>query len=320
MVDPDHVLQRTGHEEVLLLEPQALPFDPFVVRVEHLRDVLRTDLLVDGAVVLALVEGVEIERLARLRGPQAKQVDGVDVIAGDRRVVGDPHHHLIRDPPDLIASPLVVVGLGPAAELHRKRDLGPGDCPGIAESQPFVGPFDLPAVPDLLIEDPELIPDAITDGGNLQRGQRFEKTRRQPTEASVAQAGLFLLVEKGREIEPQLLHGRMGLVVNPQIQKVDSELGPEEELGRQVTDGSAPLQPIRLGRSHPPLQDPITDSVGEREVAVVERRHGRKSADGVEQAVGKCALERLDRRAVADVVTFVRANHGCSASGASAAR
>jgi hypothetical protein len=47
-VDAQHVLQRAGDEEVLLLEPQLLALDLLVVRVEHLGEVLGRDLLVDA--------------------------------------------------------------------------------------------------------------------------------------------------------------------------------------------------------------------------------------------------------------------------------
>jgi hypothetical protein len=60
-VDPDHVLQRARHEEVLLLEAQPLAPHELVVRVEDLGDVLGVHLLVHGAPVVPLVEGLEVE-------------------------------------------------------------------------------------------------------------------------------------------------------------------------------------------------------------------------------------------------------------------
>jgi len=40
-----------------------------------------------------------------------------------------------------------------AAELHFLRPLGPDDFPRIAEAQPLVRAFDLPAIHDFLLED-----------------------------------------------------------------------------------------------------------------------------------------------------------------------
>jgi hypothetical protein len=54
-----------------------------------------------------------------------------------------------------------------AAELHVEHGMGTGHLPGIALLQPFVSYFDLPAVTDVLIENAELIPEPVTDRGNL---------------------------------------------------------------------------------------------------------------------------------------------------------
>ena len=48
--DAEHVLQRTGDEEVLLLQPQLLALQLVVVRIQHLAEVLRRDLAVHRAV------------------------------------------------------------------------------------------------------------------------------------------------------------------------------------------------------------------------------------------------------------------------------
>ena len=60
-LQPEDVLQRTGHEEVLLRQPQPLARFRFVVGIQDLRDRLGRDLLVDRAVVVAGVERVECE-------------------------------------------------------------------------------------------------------------------------------------------------------------------------------------------------------------------------------------------------------------------
>ena len=98
--------------------------------------------------------------------------------------------------------------LGVAAELHLDRPLGPRDFPRIAEAQPLVGLLDLPAVDDLLLEDAELVADAVADRRHLQRRQRIDEARREPAETAVAQARLVFLGEQLIEIEPELGHRR----------------------------------------------------------------------------------------------------------------
>ena len=70
---------------------------------------------------------------------------------------------------------------------------GPRHFPGVAETQPLVRLLDLPAVDDFLLEDAELVADAVADRWNLQRGERIEETRGETTEAAVAQARFVLV-------------------------------------------------------------------------------------------------------------------------------
>ena len=78
------------------------------------------------------------------------------------------------------------------------RPLGPRDLPRVAEAQPLVGLLDLPAVDDLLLEDAELVADAVAERGHLQRRQRVEEAGREAPEAAVAEAGLVLAARAAR--------------------------------------------------------------------------------------------------------------------------
>jgi hypothetical protein len=75
---PDHVRDRAGDEEVLLLEAQRLPLVALIVRVEHLGDVLGVDLLLDGAAVVALVEELQVE----IAGGARATVEGAQMVGG----------------------------------------------------------------------------------------------------------------------------------------------------------------------------------------------------------------------------------------------
>jgi hypothetical protein len=48
-------------------------------------------------------------------------------------------------------------------ETHLHRDLGTQDLPGIAEAKPFVRYFDLPPITDLLVENPKLVPNTVSN-------------------------------------------------------------------------------------------------------------------------------------------------------------
>src|SRR5262249_4617002 len=86
-MNPNHVLQRAAHEEILLLQAQDLALGQLIVWVKHLRDILRLHLVGNGAVVVAMVKGGEIERLDSLGLPKTECVTRTHAVAEDRRVV-----------------------------------------------------------------------------------------------------------------------------------------------------------------------------------------------------------------------------------------
>ena len=54
--------------------------------------------------------------------------------------------------------------------------LGTDNLPGSPELHPIVRKLDLITVSELLLEQPVLIVDAITDGRQIQGGERIEET------------------------------------------------------------------------------------------------------------------------------------------------
>src|SRR5207302_9616716 len=109
-----------------------------------------------------------------------------------------------RMPADLEAPAAVQAVLGGSAEPDDLGQLRVGELPRAAEAEPLVGLLDLGAVDGDLAEDAELVPDAVADGGDAERGQRVEEARRQPAEAAVAQPRLALPGGQGVAIEAQV--------------------------------------------------------------------------------------------------------------------
>jgi len=191
--DAQHVLQGSTHEEVLLFEAQLLAPRLLVVRVQHLGQVLAGHLLIDRAVVVAAVECAEVEGLRRLGLPQAQRVRGVHVVAEDGRVVRDGVDQSPRHPARALAMLFVVPHLGVPAELHCHAPFGARDLPRVAPAQPLVGLLHLPAVDDLLLENAELVTDAVAQCGHFERSQRIDEAGREPPETAVAKAGFVLV-------------------------------------------------------------------------------------------------------------------------------
>ena len=225
----DHVLERAGDEEILLRQPQSLARLGLVVRIEHLGDGFRYDLLVHRAVVIADVERFEIEGFGGLRLPQAQQVRGRHPIAGHGSVVGDAFDDLLRNPAHPIAALFVIIALGAPAELHIEGDFRTDDLPGVAEAQPLVRQLDLPAVANRLIEDAELVADAVADRRNIERRQRVHVTSGQAAEPAVAQARLFFLLQKVGQILPDFGYCLLGRLPDTEVDQAVAQMRPGQK-------------------------------------------------------------------------------------------
>ena len=176
---------------------------------------------------------------------------------------------------------------------------GLGDLPGVAGCQPVVGALDLPAVADLLVENAELVADAVPDRRALEGGQRVEVAGRQPAQSAVAQSGLFLAVQHGVVVLAQVGQGCPGLFLQAEVQQVIPQVRAQQELRRQVHRHLAGQVDVGLGGGRPVLLH-----------AVAHRQR-----QGVVVVLGFQQLER-PTQGVADVVLDGPAERGGGSSGA----
>ena len=95
---------------------------------------------------------------------------------------------------------------------------------------------------DQLVEDAELVADAVADRRDRERRERVHVAGGEPAEAAVAEARLLLLGQDPVEVVPELGHRLPRLGLDAEVQQVVREVGPEQELGRQVADGAARLR------------------------------------------------------------------------------
>ena len=178
-------------------------------------------------------------------------------------------------------------------ELDLERKLGAHDLPGIAESEPIVRELHLPTEPDRLLENAELVADAIADGRNLQGRQGVEIAGSEPPEAAASQAGLLLLFQQLFESNAELGHRLPGMFPDAEVDERVAEVRPWQELGRHVADGAHLARVIGGTGIDPALEQPIADRVGERHVLVVLGRDRGKSGLQAEEIAEEIASDRI---------------------------
>ncbi len=132
-----------------------------------------------------------------------KPVDRLPEVADDGHVGGNAQHDLVVDPGLLQVA--VGVALGIDAAVHGNADgfFGMLDLERRAIGLPAIRLLALEAVDDLLLEQAELVVDAVAVTGHAERGQRFQKAGGQTSQAAVAESGIGFAVENVVEADAE---------------------------------------------------------------------------------------------------------------------
>ncbi len=290
----DEVTQRTGDEEVLLLQAQLLALRRGVLGVQHLGDVLGERLGAYGLGVVTGVEDLEVESLRGLGAPQSERVDAAVLVTGNHVVVGDPQHVPRRHPARTWRS-LVVVRLRVAAEVHLDGRFRVRELPWATEREPGVRLLDLASVYEGLAEDAVLVADAVPDTGHAHRRQRVDEARGETAQAAVAEARLDLLGAQGGDVEAAARERLVGDVGEIRGKKRVAELAAQQVLGRQVADGLRLRQAVVTLRLQPAGHEVVAHGLGQCEVLVVDRGPRQCDALAAVQLPQELLHETVDR-------------------------
>ena len=248
-VAADDVAQRTGDEKILLHEAQLLAVLGLVVRVKHLRDGLADGLLAHGVHVAAAVEGDQVELLGRTRSPETEEVHRLRAVAGDRNVVGHAEDRLGVHPARAGVAFVIEDVFHAAVDLHVGRVFGADDFPRRAEDHPVVGMLDLVSVDKLLLKQTELVVNAVADGGQIERGEGIEETRRKTAETAVAEPHVHFALANGLPIDAEFLQRTARLVVEAGVVEIVLEQAAHEIFEREIVEPTDILLVVRaLGR------------------------------------------------------------------------
>ena len=283
----NHILQRTGGKKELLLQAKGFALHGQVIGIQDLGDIFREYFIFNRTVVIAVIERGKIERLDGLGLPEAQSIARAHAIAENGRIIRHALDHRFGYPSHTVTSLLVRIGLGMSAKLYVESQLGPGNLPRVAKPQPLVGNLDLPAVADDLVEDAELITNAIPDGRHFKRRERIHITRRQPPQAAVAKARLILLFQHIFQVDIELGHRLTNLLGHTKIKQVIRKMRAGQKLGGHIGDHARVLLGIRFERLHALLEHTVADGQRKRRVKVVACGPHRRTSHTVKQVIEK---------------------------------
>ncbi len=188
------------------------------------------------------------------------------------------------------------------AEMNLVNHFGPLEFPGIAEAQPFIWIFLLPALRDDLAEQAEIVTDAIPDCRNGQRGHAFHEAGRKPSETAIAERGIGLAFAQVREVDAEIAQRRLEHGKQPHIVQPIGEQPANQEFEAEIINALGAGVVALLFRGQPMVHNPVTQ--GERRclVPVVPCRHTGILADG-EPELGENGAFDLSQRKFIDWLT-----------------
>ena len=185
-----------------------------------------------------------------------------------------------------------------AAEMHVVDHFRPLEFPGVAEAQPFVGIFLLPALRDDLAEQAEIVTDAIADRGNGQRRHALHEAGRKPAEAAIAERGIRLAFAQIGEADAEIAEGGLEHRQQPHIVQGIGEQAADQKFQAEIIDPLAAGVVALLFRRQPVVHDAVAQRQRRRLVPVVPGRHAGVLADRKPQLGEDRALDLGQRQLV----------------------
>ena len=117
--------------------------------------------------------------------------------------------------------------------MHVIDHFRPLEFPRVAEAEPFVGIFLLPAMRDDLAEQAEIVADAVADGGDRQRRHAFHEAGRKPPEAAIAECGVRLAFAQFGEADAEIAERRIEQRQQPHIVQRVGEQPADQKFQRR---------------------------------------------------------------------------------------
>ncbi len=185
-----------------------------------------------------------------------------------------------------------------AAEMHVVDHLRPLEFPGVAEAQPFVGIFLLPALRDDLAEQAEIVADAVADGGNRKRRHALHEARRKPSKTAIAERRIRLAFAQIRKVNAEIAKGCLEHRQQPHIVQRVGEKAADQKFQAEIVDPfAAGVVALLFGRE-PVVHDAVAQRQRCRLVPVVPGRHAGVLADRQPQLGEDRALDLGQRQFV----------------------
>mmetsp|Transcript_25034 Transcript_25034/g.45315 ORF Transcript_25034/g.45315 Transcript_25034/m.45315 type:complete len:668 (-) Transcript_25034:335-2338(-) len=287
-----NILDGGAHEEELLLEAELLAFRGGVIGIEDGADGLSALALEKSLVVVAGIEGLEVEfgkwdgipktEIAS-RGSGSGTGDGIVVRNGLDLLGGNPHRLLLA---------IHNAGLDLATEANGVLDVGTANLPRVAVGKPNIGDLDLLAlgVKDLL-EHSVTVTDTVAPSREIKVSHRVKEASGQTTKATVTKTSVALLISNSLSSVTKLTKSVSNRTLKAKVVDSIGQSPTHQELSRKVINKlGVLLLPVLMGLVKR-INEVFTDSPCSSLVGILGSSHG-VFTDNVLELV----IQRLGKR------------------------
>ncbi len=222
-------LDRSGNKEILLLQPQFLSLNMIVAGVQNLADRASKVLLFNRLLIIALVEGIQMEAVDRLRVPDAERIHKAVSVTDDRHVIRNRLDCVITFLTENRPSVLIHMAGHIAAEMNFLCILGSSELERISVLEPVVRNLDLISVADLLLEHAVAVADAAAVSRIVQRGEGIEEACGKSSETAVSKRRIRLLVLNLVHVKAKLFQSFADRLERLQVNHVIAECPAHQE-------------------------------------------------------------------------------------------
>ena len=177
----------------------------------------------------------------------------------DRRVVGHGLDGFVGTPHRPRVAARKMCRLHEAAEMNVVDHLRPGELPGVAERQPLLRIFLLPAVLDDLAKQPVVVADAVAVSGDPEARHALHEAGGEPPEAAVAERRVGFGRPQTVKVDAEVSERGVEVLAQAEIAQHVRQQPADQELERKIVDALAALGIAGTLGGEPAMDDAVAD-------------------------------------------------------------
>ena len=258
----DCQLNRGRYEEILLLQAKLLALHMIIAGIQNLTDGSRQIFLLHSLLVIAFIEGIQMEAVHRLCVPDPESVHKSVSVSDNRHVVRNRLYGRIAFLAEHGAPVLSGISGNVSAKMNLLRIFRTAKLKRISVLQPVVRSFHLITVYNFLFEHTVAVPDAAAICRIIQRCKGIQEAGSKSSKAAVSKCRIRLLVLDGIDVKAKFIQCFSNRFIRLQIDQIVAEGSSHQKFHGKIVQGLRIFLLKLLLRPHPVIYDLVLQCIG----------------------------------------------------------